>query len=286
MKLMLCTAAMLALSAHAQDFSASRADSGRDAPNYVLGSAHERWADGQVPWYYNPANQPANLSTADVLAAINTATARWAGMCNLSFNYQGLTTAAPNMRSSLSTIDHVSVIGWGELTDEMAIYGAYTKWWYDSSHAMMDADIMVNTARQWTLQNVEAIMTHELGHFIGLQHSNVQASVMFANPYNSYSYQRTLRGDDANACAALYGASANAQTNRALNWAEQAYPQLFATSPAPSATYNGYYYRFYPGTGNYIAGKNGEAFMMGPNNVILDLGPLDAYSGTVQGAGF
>ena len=118
-------------------------------------------------------------------------------MCNLTFTYLGTTSAVPNVRSTSDTIDQTNVVGWGLLTAEMAGYGAYTKWWYNGSHFLIDADVVINTAYNWTLQNVESIMTHELGHFIGLNHSNVQASVMFANPYNSYSYQRTLRGDDA-----------------------------------------------------------------------------------------
>ena len=84
--------------------------------------------------------------------------------------------------------------------------------------------MVINTSFRWTLQDVDTVMTHELGHAIGLNHSNLQASVMFANPYNSYEYQRTLRGDYANGCAALYGVSANSESNRALNWAEQTYP--------------------------------------------------------------
>ena len=187
MKLPILFATLAALSAQAQDFSHAPLAGDREVPAYVLGSAQERWAGGQVTWYYNPANQPAYLSTTDVLAAINTAAARWSGMCKLTFTYMGTTTAVPNVRSTYNTIDRISVIGWGELTNELSIYGAYTKWWFDANHAISDADVVINTTRTWTVQNVEAIMTHELGHFIGLLHSNVQASVMFANPYNSYA---------------------------------------------------------------------------------------------------
>jgi hypothetical protein len=277
---------LLSLSAQAQDYSRSGVHNDREVPSYVLGSVQERWSGGQVAWYYNPANQPPNLSTTDVLNAIDTAIARWTGMCSLSFTYMGTTTAAPNARSTFSTADRINVIGWGQLTDEMAWYGAYTKWWYDGNHAMFDADVVINTAFQWTVQNVESIMTHELGHVIGLNHSNVQTSVMFASPYNSYAYQRTLRGDDANACASLYGASVNAQANRALNWAEQAYSQLLTPSPAASAIYDGYYYRYYPATNTYVGIRNGNAYVMGGDSVIRNQGVLNNFTGVVQGAGF
>ncbi len=286
MKLLILASSVVALSAHAQDYSRSGAPDTRERPEYVLGSAQEHWAGGQVNWYYNPANQPSNLATADVVNALQTAAARWAGMCNLTFNYLGLTAAVPNVRSTFATIDRTNVVGWGLLTNEMAGFGAYTQWWYDSTHAMIDADTVINTADAWTITTVEAIMTHEFGHFIGINHSNVQASVMFANPYHTYAYQRTLRGDDANACAALYGASANAESNRAMNWAEQTFTQLFSPSPAPSGNFSGYYYRYYPGSNTYLGTANGHAYTMGGDGAIVDQGVLANYDAQVQANGF
>jgi predicted Zn-dependent protease len=286
MKLLILASTLLALTAQAQDFSRNAWPSEREQPQYVLGTAQEHWAGGQMNWYYNPANQPSNLSTADVINAIQTAAARWSGMCNLTFNFMGITSAVPSLNGTFATIDRTNVIGWDLLTNDKAVYGAYTKWWYDNTHAMVDADTVINTAFTWSAKNVEAIMTHELGHAIGLNHSNVQASVMFANPYNTYAYQRTLRGDDANACAALYGASANADSNRTMNWAEQAYATLLTPSPSPSGTYSGYYYRYYSGTNSYIGTQNGHAYFMGADSIIVDEGALTNFSSQVHAAGF
>ena len=285
LKLALVLMASMAAATHAQDYSGSAAPSDRVRPNYVLGSAQEHWSGGVIRWYYNPAQQPSNLSAAEVLSSIDTALARWSGMCNLTFTYMGITSAIPDVRSTWQTIDNMSVFGWGELTNEMAQYGAYTKWWY-SSGLMVDADVVINTAYAWTARDVESIMTHEIGHVLGLNHSDLQASVMFANPYNSYSYQRTLRGDDANACGALYGAAASADSNRAMNWAEQNYPQLFTASPAASATYSGYYYRYYGATNKYLGSKDGNAYLMEADSVIQYLGVLNDYMPVVRAAGF
>lgn len=275
-----------ATSALSQDFSRTSLTEERNVASYVLGNAQERWSGGNIAWHYNPQNQPTNLTSTEVFNAINTAIARWQGMCNLTFTYLGLTAAVPDVRSTSSTVDRVNVFGWGQLTDNMASYGAYTQWWYDGNHAIFDADVVINTAYPWTAQDVESIMTHELGHVLGLTHSNVQASIMFANPYNSYAYQRTLRGDDASACAALYGASTNAESNRAMNWAEQTFPQLLTPGPAPSAVYDGYYYRYYPATNTYVGSKNGNAYLMGGDGVIRHQGALADFAATVRGAGF
>ena len=286
MKFLLPLFSLLALSAQAQDFSRFTLESSRETPSYVLGTAQESWKGGQIAWYYNPANQPSNLQTADVINAMRTATARWAGMCNLTFTYLGTTTVMPNVRSTSTTVDRVNVFGWGVLTDEMAKYGAYTVWWRDGNAAIFDADVVINTSYAWSLQDVETVMTHEVGHVMGLNHSNLQASVMFASPYNSYEFQRTLRGDDASACAALYTASANADSNRAMNWAEQTFPQLLAPHPASSGSIEGYYYRYYPVTNTYVGTKNGNAYLMGSDGVIRDQGLVSGFANQVHGAGF
>lgn len=285
-KCLLLWVALVTLSAQAQDFSRNALPSAKQTPAYVLGTAQERWIGGQIDWYYNPTNQPADLSTADVINAIKTAAARWVGMCNVGFNYMGLTTVPPNVRSTSSTVDMMNVFGWGQLTNELAQYGAYTVWWYDNNRSIFDTDVVINTSYRWSLQDVESVMTHELGHVLGLNHSNLQASVMFANPYNNYEYQRTLRGDDANACAVLYTASANAASNRALNWAEQTYPELLTPHPSASGTFEGYYYRYYPTTNTYVGTKNGNAYLMGGDQVIRDQGTLSGFTGLVNGAGF
>jgi hypothetical protein len=48
-------------------------------------------------------------------------------------------------------------------------------------------------------------MQHEVAHTFGLAHSDDPTSIMFANPYNTAAYERTLQGDDVAACADLYG---------------------------------------------------------------------------------
>jgi len=269
---------LLALSAmagmvHAQDFRRESMpdSSGRVHPDYVLGVNAQRWSGMQINWYYNPANQPGNLDTNAVINAIKVGAARWSGMCNITFNYLGLSSNAPNMYGDSSTVDQVSVFGWGVLQGSDSVYSALTKTWFIGSN-MIDADIMMNITQSWTITEVEGIMTHELGHALGLNHSNEQQSVMFANPYNPVTYMRTLRGDDAYGCAILYGAASTARANRVFNWAEATYPQYLAPSLAASGTQSGYYYRYYPDTNSYVGSKDGISYYMGPDGVIHDMG--------------
>jgi hypothetical protein len=58
---------------------------------------------------------------------------------------------------------------------------------------------------------------HELGHLLGLGHSDRPASILYANPYHpERGYMRNLKGDDIAGCVALYGASGKARTALAM----------------------------------------------------------------------
>jgi hypothetical protein len=129
-------------------------------------------------------------------------------------------------------------------------------------------------------------MTHEIGHALGLDHSNVPASVMYASPYHSTSYMATLRGDDANGCAALYGSAPTADSNRAFNWAESVYAQYLSPTASASGTLQGYYYRYYSTTQSYLGTRDGTVYYMGPDGVIQNMGSLGSYLFQVRSAGY
>ena len=273
------------VASHAQDFKSYPMPSERERPYFILGASQPFWTGGQLNWYYNPLNQPGNLTTAEVLNAMNVAAARWSGMCNIRFNYMGLTSTLPNVDGPASTVDQINVFGWDVLRNENAAFSAVTKsWWIGSG--LIDADIVMNISQPWTLPQLEGIMTHEMGHALGLSHSNVSASVMFANPYNSVTYMATLRGDDAGGCAALYGAAPTAESNRAFNWAESAYPRYLSPGTAPSGTLEGYYYRYYSGTQSYVGTRDGNVYYMGTDGVTQSMGTLGSYFGSVRSAGY
>lgn len=276
---------LFAGSAQAQDFIQAQMPSDRERPSYVLGSSSQYWPAGQVNWYYNPAGQPSNLTTEAVVNAIKLAASRWSGMCNVFYNYRGLTTVLPNLNGASSTVDETNVIGWDYLLNDQAQYAALTKTWWVGSQ-IIDADVVMSRSQSWTGSDVEAIMTHELGHVLGIGHSDVAASVMFANPYHTMGYMQVLRGDDANACAELYGAASTAESNRAMNWAESVYTRELNNGIVSSGTYDGYFYRYYLWTRNYVGTRNGNAYYMGSDGTIQDMGPLSGFTSQVRAAGY
>jgi len=68
-----------------------------------------------------------------------------------------------------------------------------------------------------------------------------------------------------------------------FNWAEQNYAQYFSPAGAISQTYAPYSYRYYSGTGNYLAvsSLDNHLWVMGSStgNKLFDVGPATDYLG-------
>jgi hypothetical protein len=86
----------------------------------------------------------------------------------------------------------------------------------DSTGEIYDADIEVNTANNTVTMtdepgkieyDLEAILTHEVGHFIGIAHSPDPSAVMFASYSPGSVAQRKLTPDDIAAVCAIYPAT-------------------------------------------------------------------------------
>jgi hypothetical protein len=83
----------------------------------------------------------------------------------------------------------------------------------DDTGEIYDADIEVNSANN-TLTitdnpakvqyDLEAILTHEAGHFLGLAHSSMPDAVMYASYNPGSTSQRKLTDDDIKAICAVY----------------------------------------------------------------------------------
>ena len=99
----------------------------------------------------------------------------------------------------------------------MAGYRATTVARFDAhTGAMIDADIFLNGRTDLALlseSNPDAyfdlgsVMTHELGHVLGLDESTVPSATMWPTTARASSRQRTLADDDEQGLVAIYGES-------------------------------------------------------------------------------
>ena len=83
----------------------------------------------------------------------------------------------------------------------------------DETGEIYDADIEVNAANNTVTitdnqakieYDLQAILTHEVGHFIGIAHSAESSAVMFASYSPGSTSQRKLTPDDIDAVCAIY----------------------------------------------------------------------------------
>jgi hypothetical protein len=89
---------------------------------------------------------------------------------------------------------------------------------YFSGSTITDADIVTNTSHSWTSQGedpggsgcsgefyIEGVQVHEIGHGLGIGHSNVSGATMIPSVSTCTNSPASIATDDANAIVALYG---------------------------------------------------------------------------------
>lgn len=291
----LCTTAQAQPVLPAQDFTRTVVPTQGPQPRWLtLYSENAKWPNGSYQWMFNPANLPANLVEAEVVQAMQTSASRWMQMCNVNIQYMGTTDVEPDARIDFMP-DRINVWGFSFAFD----IAGFAPTAVTGTGAVVDADILLSATQSWDLELIKSIMTHEIGHGLGLGHSSVTESIMFATPYHAFDYTNILRGDDATGCAALYGAAPNALSNRTMNWAEVTYPEAFKSNiaptefsamikatPAETNTVNGITYRHYPVSNSYLGTKDGVVHYVGPDGVVQNVGQLSDFTAVVTANGF
>lgn len=173
-----------------------------------IGSGNTKWATNTVSWYYNPANAPSAFSNDELLGIVNSAMSKWQAVCNVKFSYQGQAS------TTLFKLDRINVIGWSTGLLSGNADGLTESWMQGST--VVDSDIAVwrdspaqraGSDKEQQRLELTGVFTHEIGHMLGLGHSDKSESIMFAKPYHSYLYTNTLRQDDIDGCVAKYGAA-------------------------------------------------------------------------------
>ncbi|MEO5701853.1 MAG: matrixin family metalloprotease [Casimicrobiaceae bacterium] len=155
------------------------------------------WTGNTLSWYYAPSGQPAWASDASVVTLISQAMNAWSAQCGVQFSYLGTTPQQATVQ------DGASIIGW---VPTLA-YAANTSW-YMRDGAITEADIQFNVNANGSGAALYPMILHEVGHAIGLDHSEVASSVMAGPPTSqAYSYATSLTADDVAGCQALYGPS-------------------------------------------------------------------------------
>jgi hypothetical protein len=249
-----------------------------------------RWNE---PIRYFVTNRDAPGVAAPTLrTATDTAFSNWASVegVELSSQFAGFTGAEP------FDDDGLSVIGFQERSDLERTLGATTFTLDTTSGEIVEADIFLNTAFNWSTAaagttgrfDVESIMTHEVGHLLGLGHSALgetellstgrrrvlaKRAVMFPIAYPEGNIEdRTLEADDRAGLADIYAGSARRRTLGSIGG---------RVTLNGSGIFGAHVTAFNPSTGETVAGfslnDNGDFAITGlePGLYVVRVEPLD-----------
>ena len=162
-----------------------------------------------VEWYYNSLNQEYSIFTKEeVIETIKKAMLSWSKYGDIAFVYKGETTNNINDAN-----DGIVTIGyWSEsaFANEFGEYGGYTDIWWNGDKIIYEAYVILNAGNNGysgvpkNLNELQGLVTHEIGHVLGIEHSDIEESIMYANPDHSYLYQTVLKVDDISIVQLLY----------------------------------------------------------------------------------
>lgn len=202
------------------------------APSFAVesASARLRWKSGVIPVAVSSSltkSNPYIKADGDAAAAIIDAVRRsletWERAANLKFEI------VVSDRQSISPAgkfgDGVSLITVAPTAENLLLFGgdaeetsARTRTFFNGRKLITEADIVLNPFVQFSTDgsigtfDLEATLTHEIGHLLGLEHSIVSGATMFERQGKNGIYAlpnlsaRTLSEDDIAAARALYGA--------------------------------------------------------------------------------
>jgi hypothetical protein len=158
-----------------------------------------------IPWSFDATGAPP-LDDLEQAVAAAFDTWSWVEGTDVAFVPHDVDSA-----SDESAHDLVNVVwfdaAWPE--DEPAIALAST--WATADGALLGFDIRLDAFTDWSTTgdagayDLQAALTHEIGHTLGLEHSDLEDATMFGVHARGEDWRRALHPDDEDALHHMYG---------------------------------------------------------------------------------
>jgi hypothetical protein len=180
------------------------------------------WLSMPIQFWINQSGSP-QISNGSEFQAVQAAFQTWqnVSIANVSFQYMG-TTAVPTVGqdglSVVTFVDSSVPIGLETVAAEFSFYTIDGT----GNATMQEADIALSTSLNFSTSaeagkyDIQSVVTHEVGHLLGLDHSALLSSVMSPYPAPGQLDQRTLSYDDMAGLSEFYSQSSDFSTLGAI----------------------------------------------------------------------
>ena len=152
----------------------------------------------------------SQISNGSEFQAVHASFQTWQDVstASIGFNYRGTTVTRTVGRDGINLIsfaDDTTPLGSSTLAATFSFFGVL-----NGGAITTEADIVFNPSQQWSTSgdagkfDIQSVLTHEVGHFLGLDHAGLLSSVMVPFGSPGVADQRTLAYDDIAGVSEIY----------------------------------------------------------------------------------